>query len=138
MHFASSPIDWVPNCLAADCSEALEFWLQNPLLLYHYPAKLAASARDCRAYDMPAKRSLLMRLREVRLKVRAGRYNPGAADGLPVAEMADIYLVADLIADRGERGEVTRFAMRLADCERAWLLDRLNQVYALRERAIAA
>lgn len=136
--FESLPTDWLPNALADDCSDALEFWLKNPLLVFHYPGKMAASERAAAEFDLKQRRELLWNLRTRRGVVRSSRRNPTAADGLPVADMEAVYLVTDLIEDRAQRGEVTRFAMRLADCERPWLLDRLNQVLEVRERGLAA
>ena len=120
----------LPNCLATDCSVALNWWLKNPLLCYHFAEKMKATELKAAQLDsLPEKKTLLFKLREKRAVLRATRALPTELIEETFAEQYDLF---DRISDKAERSDVRAFSMRLADFERPWLRAQLESALDLR------
>lgn len=123
------PRAWAPF----DASDALAFWLTNPLLLHHYPKRMPATAARAATLTTNAdKLALVWRLRELRLLCRTRLPLP---QGLPTLSREDMMGIVDQLDDVHERREVRSHSLRLSECELPWLAARVRAVLAARAAA---
>jgi|GEM_PF-3885677 len=130
----SQPTDLLPNALVGDCADALTWWLQNPVLVYHYPNKMEATAAIWEAMPNDERMRLLWRLREKRGKAVSSKARP---EGLPTMEQRDLVPLYDRMPDLKELVNVRSFAFRLTSCELPWLAKRLEAALAARDAQAA-
>jgi hypothetical protein len=132
---ASLSTDLIPRCHHTDFVEVLTWWLANPLLLYHYPQRMAATAALVEGMTPDERKRCFWKLRETRSKARATKALPV---GLPELERQVIYDLLEAVEDAKERSEVRTFAQRLHPCELPWLAEQLQKALAARAEAITS
>jgi hypothetical protein len=137
MQVATHLLPFVPSSTDKDVSDALSFWLQNPLMHFHFKVKMEASIAHAATLGSDAealaeKRRLLWAVRAKRDHTRASRRIVLPEDGLPLMSMAELMPFLRAIPEQPERGDVLRFARRLSDCERPWLAERLIEALGAR------
>ncbi|MDO7846458.1 hypothetical protein Q5H92_08825 [Hymenobacter sp. M29] len=127
------PRAWAPF----DASEALDFWLRNPLLRHFYAKKMAATeALAATLTDNADKLAKTWALRQ--MQFHCWLYRNPKPEGLPSLSWDEFRDVMHRIEDKSERDQVRSFARayHLAPYELRWLADRVEAVLAARAEPV--
>ncbi|GAB3293986.1 hypothetical protein [Hymenobacter tenuis] len=115
---------------------ALEFWLENPLLIAAHPALVAERKEQWPGWSAGERLKLLFRLKSRRDKLKATLQ--AKQDDLSLQDLlAYIDAHDSLVDDRLEKTNIRAFAFMLHSQERAWYQAFLREVFRLRYEALS-
>ncbi|GAA4362233.1 hypothetical protein GCM10023185_29980 [Hymenobacter saemangeumensis] len=138
----AKPTDLIPKCFVSDPTYCLLWWLRNPLLVYHYPNRMAATEALVPGMSLDERRKKIWALRGARNKARATKPSPPepsdeTPNGLPRMPWAQFAELLDEIEDKAERDDVRAFARRHTEYELPWLAEQLRFALQARTQELA-
>ena len=116
-------IDLIPNGWRSTPTDALLWWLANPLLLHFFPCKMAATLAQVPHMTLPEQQRVLWAMRGMRARARATKPRPADVTGLTLDDLEALYAQA---ADNAERDDLRRFGRALHPMEYQWFADRIQ------------